>query len=152
MGVSQTLREVWPALRVAAVEPEESNVMCGKPPGEHGILGIGDGFVPDLVDLRRVDAVLAVSTAEAHRACEEIRERHGFCVGRSSGANTVAARRLRERGSTVATLWPDCSDRYGSLGLEPPSEDSGSCPRRHACAQRARELLRGASPGGPDPC
>jgi cysteine synthase A len=143
MGVGRALREVWPDLKLAAVEPEESNVMCGKPPGEHGILGIGDGFIPDLVDMRRVDAVLAVSTEEAHRASEEIRERHGFCVGRSSGANTVAARRLLERGQAVATIWPDCSDRYGSLGLAPPSEDGGSCPLRRSCAQRARQLLGG---------
>jgi cysteine synthase A len=46
MGVSQTLRETWPALRVAAVEPEESNVMCGKPPGEHGILASATASCP----------------------------------------------------------------------------------------------------------
>jgi cysteine synthase len=143
MGVGRALREVWPAVRLAAVEPEESNVMCGKPPGEHGILGIGDGFIPALVDLRSIDAVLTVSTDDAHRACDEIREQHGFCVGRSSGANTVAARRLRDRGMLVATLWPDCSDRYGSLGLAPPSSDGITCPRRGTCAQRARELLGG---------
>jgi cysteine synthase len=114
--------------------------MSGGAAGEHGIMGIGDGFVPDLVDLAQVDEVARVGTAEADAACRRILGEHGYCVGRSAGANTVAAERLHARGLSVATVFPDCSDRYASVGLAPPSA-AGRCPLSHACALRARELL-----------
>ena len=66
-------------------------------------------------------------------------------MGVSSGANTAAARRLRERGMTVVTLWADCSDRYGSMGLASPESPEVRCPLRETCAARARELLRPGS-------
>ena len=141
MGVGRALREVFPRIRIVAVEPAESNVMCGKPAGEHGIQGIGDGFIPPIVDLRRVDEVLAIPTAAALRVANGIRREHGYCVGTSSGANTAAARILRDRGLTVATLWPDCSDRYGSMGLQPPTSAEVRCPLQESCAARSAELL-----------
>ncbi len=137
MGVGQALRERWPAVRLVAVEPAESAVMSGGAPGEHGIQGIGDGFIPDLVDLSAVTEVATVSTAEACATAREILERHGYCVGISSGANFAVARRLRDEGLIVATLWPDCSDRYVSLGLAPPSPRASRCPRAARCAARA---------------
>ncbi|MHC4547634.1 MAG: PLP-dependent cysteine synthase family protein [Planctomycetota bacterium] len=141
MGVGEALRAAMPGVRVVAVEPEESAVMSGGEAGEHGIMGIGDGFVPDLVDLDAVDEVICVSTAEAHAVSERIRTEHGYCVGRSAGANTVAAHRVRERGFTVVTVWPDCADRYVSVGLKAPSSRDVSCPLQAACAARSREML-----------
>lgn len=137
MGVGQALRGEWPQVAIVAVEPSESNVMCGRPAGEHGIMGIGDGFIPPIVDMDAVDEVATVTTEEAHAMALRIRDQHGHCVGRSAGANTLVAQRLRARGWQVATLWPDCSDRYGSVGLEAPSSESGSCPLRDSCAARA---------------
>jgi len=141
MGVGQALHFAMPGVRIAAVEPAESAVMLGKPAGDHGIMGIGDGFIPDLLDMRQVDEVLTVTTTEAHAAAERIREVHGHCVGRSSGANHVAAMRLRDRGALVATVWPDCSDRYVSLGLQDPSSDQVRCPLRDDCVTRSRNML-----------
>ena len=141
MGVGRALRAAMPGVRLIAVEPAESNVMCGRPAGEHGIMGIGDGFIPAIVDLREVDEVSCASTEEAHAAADEIRARYGFCVGRSAGANTVVARRLRDAGALVATLWPDCSDRYSSVGLASPASSDVTCPLKSACEARGRELL-----------
>jgi cysteine synthase A len=141
MGVGAALRAAFPGVLVVAVEPEESNVMCGKPAGEHDIQGIGDGFVPPLVDMAQIDGVEAVSSAAARRVVEEIRALHGHCVGMSAGANTAAARRLRDRGLAVVTVWADCSDRYGSMGLAAPGSADVSCPLREGCAARARALL-----------
>jgi cysteine synthase A len=146
MGVGVALRATMPELLLVAVEPAESDVMSGGQPGEHGIMGIGDGFVPDLLDLGEVDEILRVSTEEARAAAQGIRREHGFCVGLSSGANFAAARLLRQRGLSVATLWPDCSDRYGSVGLQSPSSEEVFCPLRRSCATRAQELL-GSRPG-----
>lgn len=142
MGVGQALRAVMPDVRIVAVEPAESAVLSGGPPGDHGIQGIGDGFVPDLVDVRFLDAVECIETADAKAACDRIREDHGYCVGMSSGANMLAAvRQLESHGGPVATVWPDCSDRYGSMGLQSPSSEAVHCPFRATCAERGRELL-----------
>jgi cysteine synthase A len=142
MGIGEALREAMPGARIAAVEPDESAVMSGGAPGDHGIMGIGDGFIPALMSMSAVDEVVRVSTADAHAEAERIRHEHGYCVGRSAGANMVAALRLHARGATVATVWPDCADRYISVRLEPPSSDEVTCPLRSTCAARAREMLR----------
>ena len=141
MGVGEALRETQPAVRLAAVEPEESPVMSGGQPGEHGIMGIGDGFIPELVDMKAVDQVIRVQTPDARAEAERIRKTHGYCVGISAGANTVAASRLRDEGAVVATLWPDCADRYVSLGLEPPASAEVQCPYRDICIARTRAML-----------
>jgi cysteine synthase A len=141
MGLAAGLSEAMPGLHVVAVEPAESNVMCGGPAGEHGIQGIGDGFIPPIVDMGRVDEVHTVSTQAARNVADEIRTRHGFCVGMSSGANFAVARHLRDLGLRVATVWPDCSDRYASLGLAAPTHSDVSCPLREACSARTREFL-----------
>ncbi len=141
MGVGAALRAAMPGVKIAAVEPEESAVMAGREPGDHGIMGIGDGFVPEIIDMKAVDEVLCVTTEEAHAAAEQIRAVHGHCVGRSSGANQVAARRLHARGCVVGTVWPDCADRYESLGLKGPAQGGVSCPLHASCAERTRAML-----------
>jgi cysteine synthase A len=141
MGVGEALREAIQGVRVVAVEPEESNVMSGGCAGDHGIMGIGDGFIPDLMDMKMVDEVACVCTEDAQAAAERIRTRHGYCVGISAGANTVASHRLRDQGAKVVTVWPDCADRYVSVGLQPPSSKEVRCPRRDSCVGRTHSLL-----------
>ncbi|HET6277145.1 MAG TPA: PLP-dependent cysteine synthase family protein [Candidatus Polarisedimenticolia bacterium] len=142
IGVGQALRAVHPNVRVTAVEPTESPVMSGGDPGDHGINGIGDGFVPCLVNLEDVDDVVRVSTDEAHAEAQRIRTVHGHCVGRSAGANMIAALRMIDQGmKTVVTVWPDCADRYLSVGLESPSSSEVKCELRHECEARARKML-----------
>lgn len=143
MGIGRALRQACPELRVVAVEPTESAVMSGGPAGEHGIQGIGDGFIPALVDMELVDEVARVSTEEAHAEARRIHETHGHCIGRSAGANQIVARRFADRGLATVTIWPDCSDRYVSLGLHAPDAEETTCPEAHRCAHR-REMLRGS--------
>ncbi len=141
MGVGRALKAVMPDVLIVAVEPEESAVMLGGEPGAHSIQGIGDGFIPELVDMDFIDEVIAVSEADAAAAAQRIHQEFGYCVGMSSGANTLAAARLRDRGLKVATVWPDCSDRYVSMGLESPGEGSGTCPLRSRCASRWQDVI-----------
>ena len=142
MGVGSALRAAMPGLQVVAVEPAESSVMSGGPPGDHDIMGIGDGFVPDLVDLRSVDRIARVSSADARAATLRIRSRYGYCVGISSGANMIAALELRSRGAAVATVWPDSADRYASMGLGGESAVGARCALKPFCDARGRALLR----------
>ena len=118
----------------------ESAVMSGGPAGEHGIMGIGDGFIPALMDMMRVHEVVRVSTEAAHDECRRLRETHGWCVGVSSGANMLAARAFARPDHTVVTLWPDSADRYASVGLGMVRPGSGGCPLAHRC-ERRRELI-----------
>jgi len=145
MGVGEALRAVFPAVRIVAVEPTESAVLSGGGAGEHGIMGIGDGFVPALLDVAFVTDVARVSTDDAHAAAMRIRDDAGYCVGRSAGANTVAALALAAQGLRVATLWPDCADRYESIGLSSPLAPGVTCPRHHACRARTEAMLGGPS-------
>jgi cysteine synthase A len=114
--------------------------MLGGPAGEHGIMGIGDGFIPPLVDMREVDGVEAVSTAEAMATAQRIRREHGCCVGVSAGANLAAALRVRAGGARVATLWPDRGDRYVSVGLEGPDAPGIRCDLRACCEAGSRAM------------
>lgn len=141
MGIGRALKATMPEVCIVAVEPEESAVMLGGEPGAHSILGIGDGFIPELVDMDFVDEVIAVSEADAGAAAQRIHDEFGYCVGMSAGANTVAANRLRDRGLKVVTVWPDCSDRYVSMGLLSPSEGDDSCPNSRRCAARWDDVI-----------
>ena len=136
MGVGQALKAAFPALAVVAVEPTESAVMSGGPAGEHDIQGIGDGFIPALVDMSSVDEVARVDTQEAHAEARRIHAVHGYCVGMSAGANMLTARRLAGDGRMVVTIWPDCSDRYVSMGLHAPGSEESRCPMAGRCAER----------------
>jgi len=142
MGVGRALKALMPEIRIVAVEPQESAVMLGGEPGPHHIQGIGDGFIPELVDMKFVDGVIAVSEADADAAAMRIHDEFGYCVGLSAGANTVAAERLRDQGLKVATVWPDCSDRYVSMGLQSPAEGSRTCPLNSRCSERWEEVIR----------
>ena len=142
MGVGEALKSAMPAVRIVAVEPAESAVMSGGEAGSHYIQGIGDGFIPDLVDMDFVDDVGVVAEADAKAASQRIHAEHGYCVGISSGANTVVAGRLRDQGLKVVTIWADCSDRYVSMGLESPADSDGACPLRAACATRAENVIQ----------
>ena len=124
IGVGSRLREEYPGARIVAVEPAESAVMSGGEPGAHGIGGIGDGFIPAIaagqLDGRNelIDEVSCISTEDAVDVARELSEHHYCCVGVSSGANYLAAQRLRDRFETVVTVFPDGYAKYQSVGLK----------------------------------
>jgi len=123
IGVGQALRAAHPGVRLVAVEPSESAVMSGGPAGPHAIQGIGDGFIPAIASDGNgglnplIDQVITVSTAEALAAAQDLQARHGFCVGVSSGANYLAARKLLAEGLTPVTVFADGYYKYQSQGL-----------------------------------
>jgi cysteine synthase A len=125
MGVSKALKEVNPKLHVAAVEPTESAIMSGGPAGLHGIGGIGDGFIPAIASDGKggldklINEVICVSTKEAEEAAKYLNKEHGYCVGVSSGANYLAAQKLRKKYETVVTVFSDGYFKYQSQGLRP---------------------------------
>lgn len=120
-GSARFLKEKNPEVYAVAVEPEESQVLAGKPSGAHRIQGIGAGFVPDTYDATIVDEVVPVASADAIATKKELATKLGLLVGISSGAATTAALKLAQRpefaGKTIVAVLPDTGERYLSMDL-----------------------------------
>jgi len=115
MGVGKFLKEMWPKIKIVAVEPTESPVMSGGEPGLHGIQGIGDGS-KFLVDLEFIDEVVTVSTDNAKIKAKELAAK-GLFVGISAGANVLASESWlleNEGASNAITILCDRGERYMS--------------------------------------
>lgn len=117
IGVGQAFREVNPRVKLFAMEPSESStILCGEI-GDHLIEGISDGFVPGIFERHRglVDTALTVDSEEAVAEMRRLAKRHGLFVGPSSGANLIAAKKVRESYpdlETVVTLFCDEGEKY----------------------------------------
>jgi cysteine synthase A len=121
MGVGRRLRAVNPQVKLVAVEPTEAAIFSGgRNMGVHQIAGIGDGFIPEIVDVTMLDWTEAVPGAEAVTMARHISSQYGMMVGVSSGANVLAAigavKRLGPE-ANVVTVLPDRSERYFSTDL-----------------------------------
>ena len=117
IGVGQAFREVNPSVKLFSMEPSESStILCGEI-GDHLIEGISDGFVPGIFERHQqlVDTALTVDSEEAVEEMRRLAREHGLFVGPSSGANLIAARRVRESYpdlGTVVTLFCDEGEKY----------------------------------------
>ncbi len=120
-GVGEYLKSVKPDVKVVAVEPATSAVLSTGVAGSHKIQGIGAGFVPDVLNTKAYDEIIAVSDDDAFKFGREIGSREGVLVGISSGAALYAAVELAKRpeneGKTIVVLLPDSGDRYLSTAL-----------------------------------
>ena len=117
-GVGKFLKERKPGVRIVAVEPKNVSALLGHEPGLHQIQGIGDGFVPAVLDVSLVDEVVEVTDEDAIETTRDLGRNHGLLVGISSGANVWAARHIAKscRGN-IATVLPDRAERYFSTAL-----------------------------------
>ncbi len=132
-GVGTVLRHHRPDVEIVAVEPAESSVLRGGPPGRHKIEGIGIGDTPPLWDPALANQVLAVSTAEAEEMARRLAREEAICAGTSSGANVVAAIQVARRlgpGRTVVTLMVDHGLKYLSTDVYRRSSRSGTKTHR----------------------
>ncbi len=117
-GVGKFLKEHKKGVKIIAVEPENCSALLGHEPGLHQIQGIGDGFIPAILDVSMVDDVVEVSDDDAIQTTRQLGTGLGLLVGISSGANVWAARRLAEKiEGNIATVLPDRAERYFSTAL-----------------------------------
>lgn len=120
-GVGEYLKSQNPEVKVVAVEPASSPVLSKGTAGSHKIQGIGAGFVPDVLDTKVYDEVIAVKNEDAFAVGKQIGKKEGVLVGISSGAAVWAAIQLAKRpenkGKTIVALLPDTGDRYLSTQL-----------------------------------
>jgi cysteine synthase A len=123
-GVGKYLKDRNSDIRLYPVEPQNHSAILGKEPGWHVIEGIGDGFIPDILDINMIHQVIEVKDEEALRTTRELVRDHGLLVGISSGANVFAARKvvqwlkyLHLPQRNVVTVLPDRVERYFSTSL-----------------------------------
>lgn len=120
-GVGEYLKSKKPSVKVVAVEPSASAVLSTGVAGAHKIQGIGAGFVPEVLNTKIYDEIIAVTNEDAFAIGKLIGKKEGVLVGISSGAATWAAIELAKRpenkGKNIVVVLPDTGDRYLSTPL-----------------------------------
>ena len=115
MGISTRLKETYPNITITAIEPEKMPLLTNKPiKGNHKIEGIGDDFIPDLVDTTIIDKVYDINDEDAINMARLISKKLGLGVGISSGANLLGAILLNDHNNlnNTVTLFPDDNKKY----------------------------------------
>lgn len=120
-GVGEYLKEQNPNVKVVAVEPATSPVLSKGTSGAHKIQGIGAGFVPEVLNTKIYDEIIAIENEDAFTEGRQFAKTEGILVGISSGAALKAAKILADRpenkGKNIVVLLPDSGDRYLSTPL-----------------------------------
>ncbi len=117
-GVGKFLKERNAGIKIIAVEPKNVSALLGHEPGLHQIQGIGDGFIPDILDVSLVDDVIEVTDEDAIETTKDLSCNHGILAGISSGANIWAARKAAQTyKGNIVTILPDRAERYFSTSL-----------------------------------
>lgn len=119
-GVGRFLKEKNPDVLVVAVEPKNVSALLGHEPGLHKIQGIGDGFVPPVLDTSLIDEVVEVTDDDAIQTARGLAKIQGLLVGTSSGANVWSSIQMAKKygkDKTIATVLADRAERYFSTAL-----------------------------------
>lgn len=120
-GVGEYLKEQNPNVKIVAVEPATSAVLSTGKPGAHKIQGIGAGFVPEVLNTKVYDEIIAIENEDAFAEGKAFAVSEGILVGISSGAAlkaaAILAKRPENKGKTIVALLPDSGDRYLSTPL-----------------------------------
>jgi cysteine synthase len=118
-GIGSFLKKNNPAIQIVAVEPKDKSALLGHEPGLHQIQGIGDGFIPDILDVKVIDRIVEVTDEDAIATTRELAISNSLLCGTSSGANIWTARQIAKEHPdwTIATVLPDRAERYFSTGL-----------------------------------
>ncbi|MBR5827398.1 MAG: cysteine synthase A [Clostridia bacterium] len=119
-GIGETLRRYNPDIEIWAIEPEKAAILSGGEIGTHIQMGIGDGFIPDILNTEIYDSICIITDEEALEASKQLAIKEGIMCGISSGTNVAAALKLAKKlgkGKTVVTILPDTAERYFSTPL-----------------------------------
>ena len=119
-GIGKYLKEKNPQIKIVAVEPKNVSALLGHEPGLHSIQGIGDGFIPAVLDTDLIDDIIEVTDEDAIATTRELARVQGVLCGTSSGANVWSAKEITKkygRDVRIATVLADRMERYFSTGL-----------------------------------
>lgn len=120
-GVAEAIKARKPSFKAVAVEPADSPVLSGGTPGPHKIQGIGAGFIPEVMNMKIVDEIVAVTNEQAFETARAVAKREGILCGISSGAAVWSAleiaRRQESEGKQIVVILPSTGERYLSTPL-----------------------------------
>ena len=119
-GVGRFIKERNPKAKIIAVEPKNVSALLGHEPGLHKIQGIGDGFIPKVLDVNLLDEVVEVTDDDAINTARDLARVQGILVGTSSGANVWASIKMAQKygaDKNIVTVLPDRVERYFSTSL-----------------------------------
>ena len=119
-GIGEVLKAQYPDIEIWAVEPENAAILAGGNIGSHLQMGIGDGLIPDILNLEIYDDIYVVTDDEAIDTARRLAREEGLMCGISSGTNVAAAIKLAKKlgpGKTAVTVLPDTAERYFSTPL-----------------------------------
>lgn len=119
-GIGETLRKANPDIEIWAIEPEKAAILSGCDIGSHLQMGIGDGFIPEILNTEVYDDICIITDEEALETAKQLATKEGIMCGISSGTNVAAALKLAKKlgkGKTVVTVLPDTAERYFSTPL-----------------------------------
>lgn len=119
-GIASYLLEKNPDCKIVAVEPKNVSALLGHEPGLHQIQGIGDGFVPEVLNTEIITDIVEVTDEEAISTARELAKVQGLLVGTSSGANVFTAKKMAEKygeDKVIVTILADRAERYFSTAL-----------------------------------
>ena len=119
-GIGEVLKAQNPDIRIWAVEPEHAAILAGGNIGTHLQMGIGDGLIPDNLNLKIFEQVHVVTDEEAIGTARDLARKEGLLCGISSGSNVAAAiamAKILGKGKTIVTILPDTAERYFSTPL-----------------------------------
>ena len=119
MGIGKRLKEEFEDFKIVALEPDKMPIIStGKPLGNHKIEGIGDDFVPDLIDKEAIDDIILVNDDDAINMSKKLAKELGLGVGISSGANIIASALWQQKNKNgVVTVFPDDNKKYLTTDL-----------------------------------
>lgn len=119
-GIGEILKEKNPEIEIWAVEPEHAAILSGGSIGTHIQMGIGDGVIPEILNMDIYDEICIVTDEEAIQVSKDLAAKEGIMCGISSGTNVAAALKMAKKlgeGKTVVTVLPDTAERYFSTPL-----------------------------------
>ena len=126
MGVGKRLKEFDDKIKIYALEPDKMPILSqNKQFGSHKIEGIGDEFVPEIVDKNLIDKIIVVNDDDSINMARIIARDLGVGIGISSGANMIASVLAKEECSNaVVTVFPDDNKKYISTDLSKPIDNN----------------------------
>ena len=119
-GIASYILEKNPECKIVAVEPKNVSALLGDEPGLHQIQGIGDGFIPEVLDTNIITDIVEVTDEDAIATARELASVQGLLVGTSSGANVWAAKQMAKKygeDKVIVTILADRAERYFSTAL-----------------------------------
>ncbi len=119
-GIGRALKKINPNVEIWAVEPENSAVLSGGKRGSHLQMGIGDGIIPEILDVNLISNIIKVSDEKAINSAKMIARTNGLLCGITSGSNLIGSILLAKKlgkGKRVVTVFPDTGERYFSTPL-----------------------------------